>query len=110
MFEPDDPVAGAGHLRRVGGVMTARDLADLAFRFTPPGGQVGADVAPPNGGSNGTPRGVRTHPHPVATRQPPPWALRLMRSTVPRRVVTLLLALACLGLIVAVAGVRVARG
>jgi regulator of protease activity HflC (stomatin/prohibitin superfamily) len=43
-------------------------------------------------------------------RDPPPWALMLMRRRGLRRLATFVAALLCLALIVAVSGVRVARG
>jgi regulator of protease activity HflC (stomatin/prohibitin superfamily) len=48
---------------------------------------------------------------PAAKRSgPPPWALRMMRRRSLRRFFTLVAALLCLALIVAVSGVRIARG
>jgi hypothetical protein len=54
--------------------------------------------------------GMGSEPPLKKRKGPPPWALRVMRRRSLRRLVTLVAAVLCLALIVAVSGVRVARG
>jgi regulator of protease activity HflC (stomatin/prohibitin superfamily) len=88
--------------------MNARSLVEKATRFTPPGESLPA--------ATHTTDVVRASPQAAMVvrtdrrRGPPVWALRIMRTKTPRRLATLFLALVCLALIVAVSGIRMARG